>query len=82
MKSQQLLKQLGDFLDMGAKKRRKKMKELKELLKALKQKEKKLIANCNKEPKGRNRKMINREIAVLHEQRKKGLKALKRLKQS
>ena len=82
MKSQQLLKQLGDYLGMGSKKRRKQTKDLKELLKALKQKEKKLIAKCNKEPKGRNRKMINREIAVLHEQRKKGLKALKRIQES
>ncbi len=79
MSSQELLKRLSDYLDMGKKKRAKYVKELKQLLKELKEKEKKLIAKCAVTPEGEKHKMLNREVAVIHAKRKKGLKALKKL---
>jgi hypothetical protein len=79
MGREKLLGKLGDFFDMNKKKRIKNAKELKALLKLLKQEEKKQIELCGKESSENKRKMINREIAVLHAKRKKGLKALKQL---
>ncbi len=82
MSNQKLLKQLADFFNMSQKKRLKNEKELKALLKILKQKEKKLIKKYEVQPEGSMRKMMKREIAVLHTKRKKGLKSLKALAQS
>lgn len=82
MSNNKLLKQLADFFDMNKKKRLKNEKELKALLKILKQKEKKLIKKYETQSEGSTRKMMKREIAVLHTKRKKGLKALKSLTHS
>lgn len=79
MNRQELLKKLGDYLDLGQKKRRKNVQDLKVLLKKLKQQENKLIAKCRDLSSGNKRKMLKGEIAILHTKRKKGLKALKKL---
>ena len=82
MSNQKLLKELADFFNMSQKKRIKNEKELKALLKVLRQKEKKLIKRYNTQPGGDKRKLMKREIAILHTKRKKGLKALKNLTQT
>ncbi len=79
MNSQELLNKLGDLLDMDKKKRKKHADELKALLKLLKSEEKKMLEKCQQETRKSKKKMINREVAVLHAKRKKGLKALKKL---
>ena len=79
MSSNDILKKLSDYFNMGKKKRKKNASELKALLKVLKHKENKLISKCNKKLSENEHKMIKREIAVIHAKRKKGLKALKKL---
>jgi hypothetical protein len=79
MSKKKLLQQLSNFLDMGNKKRSKYAKELKKLLKELKVKEKELIEKCSITPSNNKRKMLNREIVVIHAKRKKGLDALKKI---
>lgn len=79
MTDKNLLEKLSDYLGMGAKKRRRRQDELHKLLKALKSREKKLLAKCALLSAGRKRKLLEKEIAILHVQRKKGLKALKKL---
>jgi len=82
MSKKKLLKQLRDFFDMSKKKRLKHMQELQAIIKEIKKQEKKLIAKCQESPKESHSRMIKQEIAVLHAKRKKGLKALKALKDS
>lgn len=82
MSHKNLLDELSDFFDMKKKKRKKNTAELKSLLKELKQKENNLIVKCSQNLKNNERKMVKREIAVIHAKRKKGLKALKKLNQS
>ncbi len=79
MSKNKLLKKLSELLDMGKKERKKRVTELQELLKALKLKEKKLIAKCQNQLPDDKKKMLEREIAVIHAKRKKGLKAIKKL---
>jgi len=82
MSHKNLLDELSDFFDMKKKKRKKNTRELKMLLKELKQKENNLIVKCSQNLGKNERKMVKREIAVIHAKRKKGLKALKKLNQS
>ena len=79
MSQNKLLKKLSELLGLDKKERKKRVMELHELLKALKLKEKKLIAKCAKQLPGGKKKMLEREIAVIHAKRKKGLKAIKKL---
>ena len=79
MSQNKLLKKLSELLGLDKKERKKRVMELQKLLKALKQKEKKLIAKCAKQLPDSKKKMLEREIAVIHAKRKKGLKAIKKL---
>ncbi|GEM_PF-5131458 len=79
MSQNKLLKKLSELLGLDKKERKKRVMELHELLKALKLKEKKLIAKCARQLPGGKKKMLEREIAVIHAKRKKGLKAIKKL---
>lgn len=80
MGKKQLLKQLRSFFDMGKKRRLKHMQDLEAIIKEIKTKEKKLIAKCQENPTNNESRMIKHEIAILHAKRKKGLKALKELR--
>jgi hypothetical protein len=81
MPENKLLNRLEAYLGLDAKRRRKKAGELKEVIKKLKKKEKKLIAESQDAGKGEKSKTLDKRIAILHAQRKKGLKALKKIKQ-
>ena len=79
MSENKLLKQLKNFLDLGAKHRKTKADELKKVIKKLRKKEKELLAECDMVGNGKKRDMLTKRIDILHAQRKKGLKALKKI---
>ena len=79
MSENKLLKQMKNYLDLGAKHRKKKADELKKVIKKLRKKEKELIAESEKVGSGKKRDMLRKRIDILHAQRKKGLKALKKI---
>lgn len=79
MSQNKLLKKLSELLNLDKKERKKRIEELQDLVSALKAKEKKLLSKCQVQAPGNKKKMLEREIAVLHAKRKKGLKAIKKL---
>jgi len=79
MSENKLLKQLKNYLDLGAKRRKKKADELKKVISKLRKKEKELVTECDTAGKGKKRDMLTKRIDILHAQRKKGLKALKKI---
>jgi hypothetical protein len=79
MSENKLLKQMKNYLDLGAKQRKRKADELKKVIKKLRKKEKDLIAESEKVGNGKKRDMLRKRIDILHAQRKKGLKALKKI---
>ena len=81
MTETKLINRLGAYLDFSAKRRKKKADELKKLIRKIKKKEKALITECRNACKGKKRKMMEKRILILHAQRKKGVKALKKIKQ-
>lgn len=81
MKEKKLLDRLEAYLDLGAKSRKKKADELKKVISKIKKKEKELVAECSKAGKGKESEMLEKHIMILHAQRKKGLKALKKINQ-
>jgi len=81
MTENKLLTRLEGYLDLGAKRRKKKADELKVIIGKLKKKEKALIAECRKAGKRKKRETLEKRCLILHAQRKKGLKALKKIKQ-
>ncbi len=81
MSENKLLNRLKGYLDLGAKRRKKKADELEKVIQKIKKKEKALVTECRKVGKGKKRDMLSKRIAILHAQRKKGLKALKKIKQ-
>jgi hypothetical protein len=81
MTDNNLLTRLEAYLDLGTKRRRKKADELAKVISKIKKKEKALVAECRNACKGKKREMMEKRILILHAQRKKGLKALKKIKQ-
>ena len=81
MPENKLLNRLEAYLGLDAKRRREKAGELKKVIKKLKKKEKKLIAEFQDAGEGEKSRTLEKRIAILHAQRKKGLKALKKIKQ-
>ena len=80
MPETKLLTRLEGYLNLSAKRRKKKADELKVLIGKLKKKEKELIAESRKAGKGKKRETLEKRCIILHAQRKKGLKALKKIK--
>jgi len=81
MTETKLLNRLGAYLDLSAKRRKKKTDELEKVIRKIRKKEKALIVECRNACKGKKREMMEKRILILHAQRKKGLKALKKIKQ-
>ena len=81
MTENNLLTRLEAYFDLSAKRRKKKADELKAIIGKLKKKEKALIAESRKAGKGKKRDTLEQRCLILHAQRKKGLKALKKIKQ-
>ena len=80
MPENKLLTRLEGYLNLSAKRRKKKADELKVLIGKLKKKEKALIAESRKAGKGKKRDTLEKRSMILHAQRKKGLRALKKIK--
>lgn len=81
MTEKTLLDRLSSYLDLSAKHRRKKAEELEKIIGKLKKKEKALLAEAKNADKGKKRDMLEKRAQILHAQRKKGLKALKKARQ-
>ena len=81
MTEHNLLTRLEAYLNLNAKRRKKKADELKAIIGKLKKKEKALIAEYKKAGKGKKRETLEKRCMILHAQRKKGLKALKKINQ-
>jgi len=81
MTDNNLLTRLEAYLGLSAKRRKKKADELKKVIRKIKKKEKALISECRNTCKGKKREMMEKRILILHAQRKKGVKALKKIKQ-
>ena len=81
MTENNLLTRLEAYLDLGAKRRKKKADELEKVIRKIKKKEKALVTECRNTCKGKKREMMEKRILILHAQRKKGVKALKKFKQ-
>ena len=81
MTANNLLTRLEAYLDLSARRRKKKADELENVIRKIKKKEKALVAECRNTCKGKKREMMEKRILILHAQRKKGLKALKEIKQ-
>lgn len=71
------LKKLQAMLDASTRERFKQRDELKELLHKLKSKEKHLAEKAKGESDSDRKEHLNHEVALLHAQRKKGIRVLK-----
>ena len=80
MTENKLLTRLEAYLGLDAKRRKKKAEELEKVISKIRKKEKALVIECRNTGEGKQRKMLGKRIAILHAQRKKGQKALKKLK--
>jgi len=81
MTETKLINRLGAYLGLSAKRRKKKANELEKVIRRIKKKEKALVTECRNTCKGKKREMMEKRILILHAQRKKGVKALKKIKQ-
>jgi len=81
MTANNLLTRLEAYLDLSARRRKKKADELEKVIRKIKKKEKALVAECRNTCKGKKREIMEKRILILHAQRKKGVKALKKIKQ-
>lgn len=80
MRVKKLFTKAEAFLDSDKRKRKEKKKCLKHVLKKLRNYEEKLNAQLRDESNKKVVEKLNREIALVHAQRKKGLKVLKNIK--
>jgi hypothetical protein len=80
MKANKLLKTVTRFLSADKKKQYEHTKCFKDVLKKLKKKELALKKELEDENNEKNRKKIKKDLAIIYEQRKKGIEALKKIK--
>lgn len=77
MKTRKLLDKLMAYLDGDARKRKKERDEIKAVLKKLKRREKKLKNQLGDLKDDAERAALQKEIDIVHAQRKKGVRLLK-----
>jgi predicted nucleic acid-binding Zn-ribbon protein len=77
MKTRKLLDKLVAYLDGDARKRKKEKDEIKAVLKKLKRREKKLKNLLDETKDADKRTALQKEIDIVHAQRKKGVRLLK-----
>ncbi|MCU7959115.1 MAG: hypothetical protein KZQ58_03765 [gamma proteobacterium symbiont of Bathyaustriella thionipta] len=80
MSEDKLLTRLSEYFNLSAKRRRKKVEELEKVIRKIKKKEKEMIANCRKVHADKEREILKHRYRILHAQRKKGQKALHKIK--
>ena len=81
MKLNKMIKELQEFLDADLRKRNRHRDDMKELLHKIKAKEKRLAAKALTEFDEEKLEQLRKEIDMVHAQRKKGITALKDLKE-
>ena len=81
MAEKKLLARLSAFLDLSSKRRKKKADELAVLIKKIRKKERAMIAKCRQCKGTKECEVLKKRYRILHAQRKKGQKALKRVTQ-
>ena len=81
MKLNKMIKELQEFLDADLRKRKRHRDDMKELLHKIKAKEKRLAAKALTEFDEEKLEQLRKEIDMVHAQRKKGITALKELKE-
>ena len=81
MKLHKMIKELQEFLDADLRKRKRHRDDMKELLHKIKAKEKRLAAKALTEFDEEKLEQLRKEIDMVHAQRKKGITALKELKE-
>jgi predicted nucleic acid-binding Zn-ribbon protein len=79
MKPSKLVKKLKGLLNFEEQKRQRHRDELQQLLKQMKKKEKSLKEKLAAETDPSRRNRLEKEVGILHAQRKKGLKVFKAL---
>ncbi len=79
MSENKLLSRLESYLGLDIKKRKEKAGELEKVIKKLKKKEKELIAECAVNVDEEQQSLLEKRISILHAQRKKGLRVLKKM---
>ena len=79
MKTARLLQKSEEILNAKKSKQRKEKECLKEVLSGLKKKKRKLVAKLEDSKSSSDQRRIRKELAIIHVQRKKGLKILKTL---
>lgn len=82
MKTPKLLKKVQAYIDSDKIKQCKRQDCIKEVLQKLKKKQRALKDKLHKENDERERKHIQKTLDIIYVQRKKGLKALKKLQKS
>ena len=81
MKLHTMIKELQEFLDADLRKRNRHRDDMKQLLHKIKAKEKRLAAKALTEFDEEKLEQLRKEIDMVHAQRKKGITALKELKE-
>lgn len=81
MGRKKLLKKLGEFFNMDRRARARRKEELKEILARLKAKECELQERLQREQEADKQKDLESKIRVVHQQRKKGIRMLKELRE-
>ncbi len=81
MKLNKMIKELQEFLDADLRKRNRHRDDMKELLHKIKAKEKRLASKALTEFDEEKLEQLRKEIDMVHAQRKKGITALKELKE-
>jgi len=82
MKIPKLLKKVEHYIDADKKKQCKQRDSMREVLKQLKKKQRLLREKQDSEKDDKKRKHIQKDLDIIFVQRKKGLKALKKLQDS
>ncbi len=80
MTTKKMLKQLSTLFDMKKRELCKRSSELKKLLKQLRSKERGLIAKLKDEKSDKKQEKLKKQIRVVHAQRLKGIKNIKKIK--
>ena len=80
MKLKKLLKKLKRYIDSDNEKLIAKDEALSKVLKKLKRKELKLQKQFDREKNGEERELLEQELKIVHEQRKKGIALLSELR--
>lgn len=80
MTNKKLIERMRNLLDLDRRRQKKKIDKLEALVAKLDKRRRELDKELDKEKKADRKKRLERDLRVLSEQRKKGLKLLEKLK--